>query len=143
MNTIFNKNNAKTVALLATLSGALIVVGSVIGGRSGASIGLILGLVMVGGSYWFSDKLAVRAAGAQPVQPGELVWLQDDLARLAQRAGIAAPRLYISPSMQPNAFATGRNSFPVGATLEVARGIAGDSWLGSGNFVAPAEAFLD
>ncbi len=108
-NNVFNKNNAKTVALLSTLTGALIVVGSLFGGRGGATIGLLLGLVMVGGSYWFSDKLAVRAAGAQPADSSELAWLRQDIERLAQRAGIATPRLYVSPSMQPNAFATGRN----------------------------------
>ena len=106
---LFNKNNVKTVALLSTLTGALVVFGSVLGGRGGASIGLLLGLVMVGGSYWFSDRLAVRAAGARPLEPGELPWLHDDLTHLANRANIATPRLYLSPSMQPNAFATGRN----------------------------------
>ena len=106
---ILNKNNLKTVCLLASLSGALVLIGRAVGGQRGAAIGLLLGLVMVGGSYWFSDKLAVRAAGAQPVQADELPWLQSDLARLAGRAGIPTPRLYVSPSMQPNAFATGRN----------------------------------
>ncbi len=105
----FNKNNAKTAVLLATLGGALVVAGSAFGGRGGASIGVILGLAMVGGSYWFSDKLAVRAAGAQPIGEGQLLWLQSDLAHMSERAGLPVPRLYISPSMQPNAFATGRN----------------------------------
>ena len=106
---LLNKNNAKTVALLSTLTGALVVFGSLLGGRGGASIGLLLGLVMVGGSYWFSDRLAVRAAGARPLEPGELSWLQNDLTHLAERANIPTPRLYLAPSMQPNAFATGRN----------------------------------
>jgi heat shock protein HtpX len=65
MNTsVFNKNNLKTVVLLSSLAGALVVFGGAFGGRAGASIGLLIGLAMVGGSYWFSDKLAVRAAGA-------------------------------------------------------------------------------
>ena len=105
----FNKNNAKTVVLLATLGGALVTAGSLFGGRGGATIGLVLGLVMVGGSYWFSDKLAVRAAGAEPLPADQMQWLHADLATLSQRAGIPTPRLYLSPSMQPNAFATGRN----------------------------------
>ena len=104
-----NKNNLKTVALLGSLGGALVLIGSLVGGRGGATLGLLLGLAMVGGSYWFSDKLAVRAAGAQPVESSELEWLQSDIQRLASRAGIATPRLYVSPSPQPNAFATGRN----------------------------------
>ncbi len=106
---MFNKNNVKTVVLLSTLAGALVTAGAVLGGRIGMFFGLFFGLVMVGGSYWFSDKIAVRAAGAQPVRLGELEWLQHDLEQLATRAGITTPRLYISPSMQPNAFATGRN----------------------------------
>ena len=107
--TAFNKNNAKTVALLASLGGALVLAGSAIGGRGGATLGLMLGLLMVGGSYWFSDKLALRAAGAHPVEPGTLTWLQDDLESMASRAGMKTPRLYVSATMQPNAFATGRN----------------------------------
>lgn len=87
----------------------MVALGSAFGGSGGATIAMAIALVTVGGSYWFSDKLAVKASGAQPVQPGELVWLQEDLAELSQRAGIATPRLFISPSPQPNAFATGRN----------------------------------
>src|SRR4051812_48877707 len=83
----FNTNNAKTVLLLAGLAGALVLAGGALGGSGGAVIGLLLGLMMVGGSYWFSDKLAVKAAAARPLQPGELTWLHEDVARLAQRAG--------------------------------------------------------
>ena len=110
MNTsVFNKNNLKTVALLSSLAGALVVFGGAFGGRAGASIGLLIGLAMVGSSYWFSDKLAVRAAGAAELPVGELPNLRADLEAMASRAGITTPRLFISPSMQPNAFATGRN----------------------------------
>ena len=109
MNTAFNKNNLKTVALLASLGGALVLAGSAFGGRGGATLGLLLGLVMVGGSYWFSDRIAIRAAGAHPAEPGVLSWLQDDLESMAKGAGMRTPRLFVSPSMQPNAFATGRN----------------------------------
>jgi heat shock protein HtpX len=103
------KNTIKTFTLLAGLGGLIVLAGSLLGGTSGTLIGLALGLVMVGGSYWFSDKLAVRAAHARPVQPGELEWLQSDLAALAGRAGMTTPRLFISADAQPNAFATGRN----------------------------------
>lgn len=106
---ILSLNNLKAVALLATLGGALVLIGSLLGGTGGTMIGLVLGLVMVGGSYWFSDRIAVRAAGARPLEPGELTWLQHDLEDLSARAGIPTPRLYLSPSPQPNAFATGRN----------------------------------
>ncbi|HEY7628342.1 MAG TPA: M48 family metalloprotease [Ilumatobacteraceae bacterium] len=103
------KNTVKTFALLAGLGGFMVLCGSLIGGATGTVIGLLLGLVMVGGSYWFSDKLAVRAARAREVEPGELDWLRADIADLAGRAGIATPRLFISADVQPNAFATGRN----------------------------------
>lgn len=110
MNTsVFNKNNLKTVALLSSLAGALVVFGGAFGGKAGASIGLLIGLGMVGSSYWFSDKLAVRAAGAMELPVGELPNLRSDLVAMSARAGITTPRLFISPSMQPNAFATGRN----------------------------------
>ena len=110
MNTsVFNKNNLKTVALLSSLAGALVVFGGAFGGKAGASIGLLIGLGMVGSSYWFSDKLAVRAAGAMELPVGELPNLRSDLEAMSARAGITTPRLFISPSMQPNAFATGRN----------------------------------
>jgi heat shock protein HtpX len=103
------KNTVKTFTLLAGLGGFMVLIGSLLGGATGTIIGLGLGLVMVGSSYWFSDKLAVRAARAREVQPGELDWLQADLAALAGRGNMLAPRLFISPDMQPNAFATGRN----------------------------------
>jgi heat shock protein HtpX len=103
------KNTVKTFTLLAGLGGFMVLIGSLLGGATGTIIGLGLGLVMVGSSYWFSDKLAVRAARAREVQPGELDWLQADLATLAGRGNMLAPRLFISPDMQPNAFATGRN----------------------------------
>ena len=103
------KNTLKTFTLLAALGGFMVLVGSLLFGTGGLVIGLLLGLVMVGGSYWMSDKLAVRAAHAREVQPGELDWLRADLEALAARGNIRTPRLFISPDAQPNAFATGRN----------------------------------
>jgi heat shock protein HtpX len=103
------RNNLKTAVMLGGLGGLIVLAGSLIGGRSGLVLGLVLGLLMVGGSYWFSDKLAVRAAGARPVEPGEIPWLEQTIAVLSQRGGIPTPRLYISPNLQPNAFATGRS----------------------------------
>jgi heat shock protein HtpX len=103
------KNTVKTFTLLAGLGGFMVLIGSLLGGTSGLVIGLLLGLVMVGSSYWMSDKLAVRSARAREVQPGELDWLRADLETLAARGNMRTPRLFISPDMQPNAFATGRN----------------------------------
>lgn len=103
------RNQLKTVVLLAALGGFLVFVGGLVGGTTGTLIGLGLGVAVVGWSYWASDRIAVRAAGARQVAPGELDDLQADVATLAARAGIATPRLFISPDSQPNAFATGRN----------------------------------
>lgn len=103
------KNTVKTFTLLAGLGGFMVLIGSLLGGPTGTIIGLGLGLVMVGSSYWMSDKLAVRSARARQMQPGELDWLQADLAALAARGNMLTPRLFVSPDMQPNAFATGRN----------------------------------
>lgn len=103
------RNTLKTAVLLAGLAGFFVLVGTLLGGPAGTVIGTLLGLALVGFSFWFSDRLAVRAARARPVVPGELAWLQDDLAVIARRAGIAPPRLFVSPDPQPNAFATARS----------------------------------
>jgi heat shock protein HtpX len=102
-------NTAKTAVLLAGLGGLLVLIGSLIFGQAGIVLGLALGLALVGGSYWFSDRLAVKAARARPLEPDELPWLHETVAQLAARAEIPTPRLFLSPSPQPNAFATGRN----------------------------------
>ena len=103
------KNTLKTFTLLAGLAGAFVLVGSLLGGPTGLVIGAVLGFGLVGVSYWFSDRLAVRAARAVEVPSGRLDWLRSDLDLLAERAGMASPRLFVSPDAQPNAFATGRN----------------------------------
>ena len=69
----------------------------------------MLGLVFVGGSYWFSDKIAVRAAGAVPVSEADAPQLYAIVRDLTARADMPMPAIYISPASQPNAFATGRN----------------------------------
>jgi heat shock protein HtpX len=104
-----NKNNIKTAVLLAGLGGVLILIGQAIGGGGGAVIGFALGLAITGASYWFSDKIAVAAAKAKPVTKQEAPGLYRIVEDLARRANMPMPRLYMSPSPQPNAFATGRN----------------------------------
>lgn len=104
-----NKNTFKTGVLLAALGGALVLAGGAYGGGGGAAIGLTIGLVMVGGSYWFSDKLAIKASGAQPVTEAEAPELYRMVRDLTQRVNMQMPRLYVTPDLQPNAFATGRN----------------------------------
>lgn len=115
------RNTMKTAVLLAAIGGLLVLVGSALGGAGGAVIGLGLGLVIVGGSYWFSDRIAVRAAGAREVSIAEAPRLHATVAELAERAGLPKPRVYVSPSAQPNAFATGRN--PLHAAVAVTEGL--------------------
>jgi heat shock protein HtpX len=114
------RNTLKTTVLLAGLGGLLILIGSFFG-RGGAIIGLALGLVMVGASYWFSDKIAIKAARARPVTEAEMPEYYAVVRDLAMRADIPMPKLYVSPEMQPNAFATGRN--PQHAAVAVTEGI--------------------
>jgi heat shock protein HtpX len=104
----FLTNTLKTAVILAALGGLAVVVGGLLGGRGGAVIGLVLGMVMVGGSYWFSDKLALRSAKAQVITREQLPEFYDMIARLTQCAGMPMPTVAVSPAMQPNAFATGR-----------------------------------
>ncbi|HVX18333.1 MAG TPA: zinc metalloprotease HtpX [Acidimicrobiales bacterium] len=114
------KNNIKTVVLLAAIGALLMGIGS-FWGQGGLLIGLLVGLVMVGGSYWFSDKLAIKAANARPVTEQEMPQYYTVVRELTQRANLPMPALYVSPEMQPNAFATGRN--PEHAAVCVTQGI--------------------
>ena len=116
-----NKNVLKTATMLAGLGGLCVLIGQLLGGGAGAAIGLIIGLVMVGSSYWFSDKLAIRSAGAREVTATDAPELHRIVAELAQRAEIPMPRVYVAPTQQPNAFATGRN--PAHAAVCVTEGL--------------------
>ncbi len=119
--TLKTVNTLKTVTLLAGLAGLFVFLGSWIGGPSGTVIGLVLGLALVGGSWWWSDSLAVRAARATEVPAGQLDWVRRDVTELAGRAGLPTPRLFLSPDAQPNAFATGRG--PNKAVVCVTQGL--------------------
>jgi heat shock protein HtpX len=103
-------NTMKTGVLLAGLGGLIVAVAGLLGGGSTASltIGLLLALVIVGGSYWFSDKLALSSAKAKVIERAEHPQFYGMVESLAQRAGLPMPRVAVSPSDQPNAFATGR-----------------------------------
>ena len=115
-----NRNTFKTFVLLAGLGGLMVVIGSFFG-RGGAVIGLGLGLVMVGGSYWFSDKLAIKAARAVPADEAAMPEYFRIVRELSDQAGMPMPALYVTPDLQPNAFATGRN--PEHAAVAVTAGI--------------------
>ncbi len=99
----------KTFVLLALLSGLILLAGQAIGNRGGLMIALGLALAMNVGSYWFSDKLAIKMARAQEASPQEYPWYHSMVSELALKTGQPMPRLFVSPSPQPNAFATGRN----------------------------------
>ena len=114
-------NTAKTFALLSLLGGLIIVAGGVIGNSSGLVIGLVIALVMVGGSYWFSDKLAIKSARAEAVTRAQAPQYYAIMEDLTARAKMPMPKLYVSPNPQPNAFATGRN--PNNAAVAVTVGL--------------------
>jgi len=115
------RNAMKTAVLLAALGALFMIVGGALGGSTGVVIGLAIGLVFVGGSYWFSDSLAIKAAQAKPVTREELPKVYAMVEDLTQRSGMPMPKVYVSPAAQPNAFATGRN--PDHAAVCVTQGI--------------------
>jgi heat shock protein HtpX len=114
------KNNLKTAMLLALMGALIMGIGSLFG-ETGLIIGLVIALAVVGGSYWFSDTLAIKAAKARPVTEQEMPQYYAVVRELTQQAGMPMPKLYMSPEMQPNAFATGRN--PDHAAVAVTQGI--------------------
>jgi heat shock protein HtpX len=111
----------RTTILLASLSGLLVVIGALIGGPSTAALFLGFALLINLGSYFFSDKLALKMSRAQPIDESEAPRLYEIVRELSTRAGLPMPRLYMIPQDQPNAFATGRN--PQHAAVAVTRGI--------------------
>ena len=114
-------NGLKTAILLGTLSGLVLLVGELAGGRQGLVVALLVAVAMNFGSYWASDKIALKMAQAEPVTPEQAPDLYEIVERLAAVAKQPMPRLYVSPSPQPNAFATGRN--PKNAAVCVNRGL--------------------
>ncbi|NEQ77548.1 MAG: M48 family metalloprotease [Okeania sp. SIO2C9] len=115
-------NIVKTVALLGILSGLLVAVSYwLIGGPTGATIGLVLAAVMNLGSWFFSDKIALAAYNARPVSQAEAPALYNMVEKLCDRARLPMPAVYIIPTAAANAFATGRD--PHHAAVAVTEGI--------------------
>jgi heat shock protein HtpX len=102
-------NTLRTTVLLAVLGALFMGIGAAVGGTGGLAVGLAVGVLFAGGSYWFSDRLAIKAARAEAVTREQAPELYDLVEDLTRRAGMPMPALYISPERQPNAFATGRN----------------------------------
>src|SRR6266581_3555483 len=114
-------NVFKTGLLLAVLTVMLVLIGGAIGGRQGMLVAFFVAVAMNFISYWFSDKMVLAAYGAQPIEEAAAPRLYAIVHRLATRAGIPMPRVYLIPSETPNAFATGRN--PEHAVVAVTEGI--------------------
>lgn len=115
------RNTLKTAVLLGAIGGLFVLLGTMLGGMGGALIGMMIAFAITGGSYWFSDRLAVRAAHATEVSAAQAPELHAMVDELAGRAGLPKPKVYISPSPQPNAFATGRN--PSHSAVAVTEGL--------------------
>ncbi len=110
----------RTWLLIAALTALLIAIGGAIGGGA-LYIFVALAVLMNVAGYWFSDKLALAASRARPLEPGEIPELEEIARDLARRAGVPVPRLYLIGSAQPNAFATGRD--PAHAAVAVTDGL--------------------
>jgi len=115
------RNYLKTTLLLASMSAVVLFIGSAIGGGRFLYLALGFAILMNGVAYFLSDKIAIRAARAVPVTEAEFPELYRIVQGLAVKASIPMPKLYVSPSPQPNAFATGRN--PQHAAVAVTQGI--------------------
>ncbi len=109
----------KTALLLGTLSGLLLAIGGAVGGEAGLVMALLIAVGINGFSYWFSDKMVLRMYKAQEVGQDHMLYRM--VARLAQRADLPMPKVYIIPDQSPNAFATGRD--PQHAAVAATEGI--------------------
>ncbi len=112
-------NSLKTVLLLGLLSGILLAIGEMFGGSQGLVIAFGFAVVMNFVSYWFSDKIVLKMYRAQEVGPEHR--LSVVVRRLATQAGLPMPKVYVIPTMSPNAFATGRN--PQHAAVAATEGV--------------------
>jgi heat shock protein HtpX len=114
-------NGIKTTLLMVTLTLMLIAIGGILGGKTGMTFAFIIAFCMNFISYWFSDKIVLKMYRAQPVSQADAPELHGIVRRLAQKAGLPMPKVYIIEQAQPNAFATGRN--PENGAVAVTTGI--------------------
>ena len=111
----------KTAFLLTALTLLLLFIGEALGGSNGMTIALVFAVLMNGGAYFFSDKIALKSSGAVPISREESPRLYAVMERLAAKANLPMPKLYMIPQAAPNAFATGRN--PSHASVAVTQGL--------------------
>src|SRR5258708_26381791 len=109
----------KTTVLLALLTGLIMLIGGILGGRGGLEIAFVFAIGMNFFSYWFSDKMVLKPYGAQPLDASNAPELYSIVRELANAANIPMPKLYMIERRTPNAFATGRN--PKHAAVAVTR----------------------
>jgi len=114
-------NALKTTALLAALTVLFVLIGGMVGGEQGMVVAFLFAGVMNFASYWWSDRIVLWMYGAQEVSEAQAPQFHALVRRLAQRAGLPMPRVYIIPTETPNAFATGRN--PQHAAVAATEGI--------------------
>lgn len=115
------KNRLKTVILLATLSGLLLLIGGLIGGTKGVTIAFVMALIMNFVSYFFSDKIVLSLYKAKPLDKNQYPGIYSMVNELTQEMGLPMPKLWIIDTPMANAFATGRN--PKNASVAVTTGI--------------------
>jgi len=111
----------KTTFLLTALTLLLLGLGQAFGGQRGMTIALVFAVLMNGTAYFFSDKIALASSGAVPISRAEAPRLYAVMERLAAKANLPVPKLYLIPQAAPNAFATGRN--PSHASVAVTQGL--------------------
>jgi heat shock protein HtpX len=111
----------RTWMLLAGLSALFVTVGGLVGGAGGIVVFLVIAIAFNFAMFWFSDRIALKMSRARPLEPGEAPELVADVEDISARARIPVPRLYLIPSQQPNAFATGRS--PKHSAVAVTEGL--------------------
>src|SRR5580698_307705 len=114
-------NTIKTTFLLTAMTLFLLFVGGALAGRGGLILALFVAILMNGGAYFFSDKIALKSAGAVPISREESPRLYAVMERLSAKANLPMPKLYLVPQAAPNAFATGRS--PSHASVAVTQGL--------------------
>jgi heat shock protein HtpX len=111
----------RTTFLLTALTLLLLAIGQAFGGERGLTLALAMAIFMNGTAYFFSDKIALASSGAKPISRDEAPRLYEVMERLAAKASLPMPKLYLIPEPAPNAFATGRN--PSHASVAVTQGL--------------------